>query len=58
MSTSPLLNTSDVKAPVNTSQTPVNAAVPTAELLDYSNWSAAVRQQMLKALDRRQQEQA
>ncbi|MGB0563506.1 MAG: hypothetical protein ACPGVO_17135 [Spirulinaceae cyanobacterium] len=35
---------------------PTNATVPTADLLDYSNWSALVRQQMLKALQRRQQE--
>lgn len=48
------------KTPTPNSESPqnlVNATVPTADLLDYSNWSAAVRQQMLKALERRQQEE-
>lgn len=38
----------------NLDQVPANSSVPTSELMDYSNWSATVRKQMLKALERRQ----
>jgi hypothetical protein len=41
-----------IQAPEATTAPPV----PTADLLDYSNWSVAVRKQMLQALQRRQEQ--
>ncbi|MEM8642495.1 MAG: hypothetical protein AAGG51_27300 [Cyanobacteria bacterium P01_G01_bin.54] len=43
-------------SPKKSDSVPANATVPTADLIDYSNWSASVRRQMLKALQRRQQD--
>lgn len=42
------------KVEADLAQVPANSTVPITELMDYSNWSATVRRQMLQALERRQ----